>query len=82
MTHPQEAQSDPHDGGFVQVGGDSAGEGQGPGELIKHLGLLTPPASGCVTRTQLPLLRTGPAGGRGAADQRRREGKEREECGS
>lgn len=63
VTHPQEAEGDSHDGGFVQVGGDSAGKWQSARELVKHLCLLTPPASGCITRTQLPLLRTGPAGG-------------------
>lgn len=59
--HPQEAEGDSHDGGFVQVGGDSAGERQCAGELVKHLRLLTPPTSGRIPRTQLPLLRAGPA---------------------
>lgn len=63
-VHPQVAESHSHDGGFVQVGGDSARKRQRVGELVKHLGLLAPPTSGRVTRTQLPLLRTGPEGGR------------------
>lgn len=65
VAHPQEVEGDSHDGGFVQVGGDSTGEWQSAGELVKHLRLLTPPTSGRITRTQLPLLRTGPAGGGG-----------------
>lgn len=62
--HLQEAEGDSHDGRFVQVGGHSAGERQSASELIKHLRLLAPPTSGRITRTQLPLLRTGPTGGR------------------
>ncbi len=66
-VHPQEVEGDSHDSRFVQVGGDSTGEWQSAGELIKHLRLLTPPTSSRITRTQLPLLRTGPTGGGGAA---------------
>lgn len=60
--HAQEAEGDSHDGGFVQVGGDSAGKWQSVRELVKHLRLLTPPTSGRITGTQLPLFRTGPEG--------------------
>lgn len=62
-AHPQKAEGDSHDGGFVQVGCDSARKRQSVGELIKHLRLLTPPTSGSITRTQLPLLGTGTTGG-------------------
>ena len=63
VAHAQEAEGDSHDGGFVQMGGDSAGERQSVGELVKHLRLLTPPTPGCITGMQLPLLRTAPGGG-------------------
>lgn len=66
----QEAERDPHDGGLVQVGGDSAGEGQHMGEFVKHLRLLTPPTSGRIAGTQLPLLRTGPEGEEGGRKKR------------
>lgn len=62
--HSQEAEGDPHDGGFVQVGADSTGERQSAGQLIEHLRLLTPSTSGRIARTQLPLLRTGAARGK------------------
>lgn len=68
LAHAQEAEGDSHDGSFVQVGGHPAGERQSVGELIKHLRLLTPPTPGCITRAQLPLLRTAPAGGRRQRD--------------
>lgn len=55
-AHLQEAEGDSHDGRFVHVGGDSTGERQSAGKLIKHLGLLTPSISGRITGTQLPLL--------------------------
>lgn len=64
LLHPQEAEGDPHDAGLVQVGADFARERQSAGELIKHLRLLAATTSGRVARTQLSLLRTGPAGGR------------------
>lgn len=60
-AHPQEAQEDSHDARFVQMVGNSPGQWQSAGKLIKHLGLLTASAPGCVTGTQLPLLGTGPA---------------------
>lgn len=56
--HAQDAEGDPHDGSFVQMGGNSAWQWQSAGELIKHLRLLAPPTPGCITRAQLPLLRT------------------------
>lgn len=56
----QDAEGDSHDGRFVEVGGDPAGERQSAGKFIKHLGLLTPSISGRITGTQLPLLGAGP----------------------
>lgn len=42
------------------MGGHPPGERQSVGQLIKHLRLLTPPVSGCITGPQLPLLRAAP----------------------
>lgn len=64
MVHSQEAEGHSHDGGFVQVGGHSAWERQSVGKFIKDLGLLTPPASGCITRAQFSLFCAGPGGRR------------------
>lgn len=60
LAHPQEAEGDSHDGRFVQMGGHSTRKRQSLGELIKHLRLLTPSVSGCITGTQFSLLRTAP----------------------
>lgn len=51
--------------------GDSPGQWQSAGKLIKHLGLLTASASGCVTGTQLPLLGTGPGSVKGEGKSQR-----------
>lgn len=59
----QEAQGDSHDGGFVQLRGNAARKRKSAGQLVENFRLFAPPASGRVTRTQLPLLRTGPTGG-------------------
>lgn len=82
VSHPQKAKGDSHDGGFVQMGGDSAGEWEGVGELVKHLSLLTSPTSGRITGMQLPLLQTAPRGSKeGGGRQRRRETEVEEETG-
>lgn len=60
VVHAKEAERHPHDGGLVQVGGDSAGEGQGVGQLVEQLCLLTPPAARRIPGTHLPLIRTRP----------------------
>lgn len=62
-AQPQEAEQDPHDARLVQMVGDSPGQRQRLRQLVKHLSFLAAPVSGCVPRSQLPLLAAAPAAG-------------------
>lgn len=52
----QEADSQPHDGGLVQVGTDVVRQGQLMGQLIEDLGLLAPPAPCSISGLLFPPL--------------------------
>lgn len=56
----QEADSQPHDGGFVQVGAHAVRQGQLVGQLIEDLRLLASPAPCCIPGLLLPSLGAAP----------------------
>lgn len=56
----QEADGQPHDGGFVQVGAHTVRQGQLMGQLVEDLCLFAPPAPGSVPGLLLPPLRATP----------------------
>lgn len=56
----QEADGQPHDGGFVQVGAHAVRQGQLVGQLVEDLRLLAPSAPGSIPGLLLPPLRAAP----------------------
>lgn len=56
----QEADSQPHDGGLVQVGAHTVRQGQLVGQLVEDLRLLAPSAPCCIPGLLLPPLRATP----------------------
>lgn len=56
----QEADGQPHDGGFVQVGAHAVRQGQLMGQLVEDLRLFAPPAPGGIPGLLLPPLRATP----------------------
>lgn len=57
----QEADSQPHYGGFVQVRADAVGKRQLVSQLVENLRLFASPAAGCIPRLLLASLRAAPA---------------------
>lgn len=57
---PQEADSQPHDGGLVQVGAHTVRQGQLVGQLIEDFRLLASPAPCCIPGLLLPPLGAAP----------------------